>query len=92
MTHMEVFEGFIGFLLSANSFDPRELKLDLEFHPDRLLICRAAFEWVLSNRPYTAQQWEDERETSFDENDELYAHLQAVYDYIFNDGPADFRL
>jgi len=56
--------------------------------PDRRL--KAQFKRVLVERPYTFKTWEELTAVSLDTDEELYDHVQRVYDYLFNDGPAEF--
>lgn len=72
---------------SANVMHPQRLKSMLAERPEKAQDFRARFEIVLRDKPFTAQAWEDEFDTSFDEDEEVHAHLQAIYDYLFLDGP-----
>lgn len=58
---------------SANMFLPHELKAWLERGPEQASGFRASFEAVLQDKPFTAQAWEDEFDTSFDEDEEVRA-------------------
>lgn len=89
MDSLESWKYTMRLFCSANSFDPRRLKQGVKRAPARASEFRARFDWVLSERPFTWSQWEKEFDTSFydDEDDELYKHLQSIYDYLFLGGP-----
>lgn len=74
-------------LCSANMFLPHELKISLQEDSANAPAFKTRFEAVLRDKPFTAQAWEAEFDTSFDEDEEVHQHLQAIYDSLFLDGP-----
>ena len=90
MNGFEAFEGFAYWYLNANHFDPESRKQSLGLKPNSDRILREQFKRVLVERPYTFETWEDLTVVSLDTDEELYDHLQRVYDYLFNDGPTEF--
>ena len=72
---------------STNVFRPHELKKRFQGDPEDARAFKARFEVVLREKPFTAKAWEDEFDTSFDEEEEVQEHLQAIYDYLFLDCP-----
>jgi len=85
--------GFLGWknimflYCSGNVYRPDVLKSRLEYGSEFYQSFKESFEIVLKEKPFTAQAWEDEFDTSFDEDAELREHLQEIYDYLFMDGP-----
>ena len=45
------------------------------------------FAVVLRDRPLRIGDWERHMSLDFDSTDDLYAHLRAVYDFLFETGP-----
>ena len=87
MVSFESWKKTMRLLCSANMFLPHELKAGLQEDPEGAREFKARFEAVLREKPFTAQAWEDEFDTSFDEDEEVQEHLQANYDYLFLDCP-----
>lgn len=86
MKGFEEFAGFAYWHLNANHFDPERAKQNLGRKPEPDRRLRAQFARVLTERPYTFETWEDLTAVSLDTDEELYDHLQHVYDYMFNEG------
>ncbi len=87
MITLEYWHDYMHLYCHANAFRPSALKRDLGTDPDFLERFRQRFEWVLATKPIAAREWERRNETSFDEDEELYEHLQQIYDFMFRDGP-----
>ena len=87
MVGLEGWKNTMFLFCSANVFEPHELKKRLLKNPEGARDFKARFEVVLREKPFTAQAWEDEFDTSFDEDEEVQEHLQAIYDYLFLDCP-----
>lgn len=86
MNGFEEFEGFAYGYLNANHFDPETVKQSLGRKPEPDRRLRAQFKQVLDERPYTFETWEDLTAVSLDTDEELYDHLQRVYQYLFHEG------
>lgn len=87
MSGYEVFEGFTYWYLNANHFDPERRKQSLGLKPDSDGKLKEQFKLVLEEQPYTFETWEDLTAVSWDTDEELYDHLQRVYQYLFHEGP-----
>ncbi len=87
MVSLESWKKTMFLFCSANVFQPHELKIGLQEDLIGAPAFKARFESVLREKPFTAQSWEDEFDTSFDEDEEVHQHLQAIYNFLFLDGP-----
>lgn len=87
MVSLESWKKTMYLFCSANVFLPHRLKSGLEKDPIGSPAFKSRFEIILQEKPFTAQGWEDEFDTSFDEDEEVHEHLQAIYDYLFLGGP-----
>lgn len=69
------------------SYDPDGLKAELDEKPKLRALVEERFRWVLENRPFSAQEWEDRNNVDFDDDAELQEYLKRVYLFLFEAGP-----
>jgi hypothetical protein len=87
MDSLEAWLRTMFLFFSANTYDPQRLRTRLHDAPKQIEDFRARFVAVLRDRPLTPDDWERHMDFDFDSTDELYEHLQAIYDFLFEDGP-----
>ena len=87
MDSLDAWLGTMFLFCSANTYDPERLKAYLGGAPKRAGGFQERFAVVLRDRPLRIGDWERHMGLDFDSTDDLYAHLRAVYDFLFETGP-----
>jgi len=79
----------ISLYCNANNFDMNGLRDQIQVDRWKTLhpTFKNDFKKIVSERLISAHEYLDLAEEDFDTEDELYEHLQAIFDYLYNDGP-----
>ncbi|WP_037306593.1 hypothetical protein [Ruegeria halocynthiae] len=77
----------IGLYCGGNTYDPvklRQITTEKSEWSERL---KRNFRHVLISRQLSVLDYEEKVDIEFGSDDELYAYLQRLYAYLFQDGP-----
>ena len=70
----------------AETYDPDSLKVGLAKNSIDAGEFRGRFEAILSNRPMSAMDYERDIGFHFEEDEELYHYLSAMFAFLFENG------
>lgn len=71
----------------ANVYGPDKLKDELSVPSEWRAQFRRNFEHVLGTKTLTAKDYERRTDIEFDSDDELFAYLRKLYNFLFAAGP-----
>jgi hypothetical protein len=77
----------IGLYCHANCYDPDGLRQRLDPPSEWSERLHRDFDHVLKHRSLTANDYTRRTEIEFENDESLYAYVEALRDFLFSDGP-----
>ncbi|MEZ5778092.1 MAG: hypothetical protein R3E44_06990 [Paracoccaceae bacterium] len=74
-------------LCGPETYDPDGLKAGLEIDRDETRRFRERFEAILRDKPLTVEEYEKDIGFHFENDEEMYRYLRAMFSFLFEDGP-----
>lgn len=71
----------------ANVYGPDRLKEELAWSSEWSERLRRNFDYVLENRSLTADDYARRTDVEFENDEALFAYVEALRDFLFADGP-----
>jgi len=77
----------IGLYCHANCYDPDGLRQRLAPPSEWSERLRRNFDYVLENRSLTARDYSRRTDIEFENDETMFAYVEALRDFLFADGP-----
>lgn len=74
------------FYCSSELYDLDRLKADLANNLEKRDFIQSQLRQILSQRPFTAMDWEERMNLEHQNDDDLYEFLDALYQFLFKNG------
>ena len=87
MVSIESWKKTMSMLCGSETYDPDDLKAGLEIDPDDARRFRERFEVILRDKPLTVGEYEKDIRFHFENDEEMYGYLRAMFGFLFEGGP-----